>query len=273
MIRYWGVDMNLQFERIADICQQLGLHTVFENWPLIAQQQLDQEGSYADFVEQLLVAEVREKERRTQSTLFKFAGLPNVRTLEEYDFAFASGTPKAQLIELAGLSFIARHENVVLLGPSGIGKTHLAISLAYKAIMSGIKTKFITAADLMMQLAAANRQGKLKAYLQRVVLSPKLLVIDEIGYLPFGRDEANLFFNVIAKRYENGSMILTSNLPFSQWASTFANDTTLTAAMLDRLLHHCHVLQISGESYRLKDRKRIGMMPVISEIKPLGGQI
>lgn len=125
--------------------------------------------------------------------------------------------------------------------------------------MNSIKVRFITAADLMLQLATAHQQGKLKVYLQNIVLSPRLLIIDEIGYLPFGREQANLFFNVIAKRYERGSTLLTSNLPFSQWSGAFANDTTLTAAMLDRLLHHCHVIQINGESYRLKDKKKIGI--------------
>ncbi len=146
----------------------------------------------------------------------------------------------------------------MLLGPSGVGKSHLAIALAYRAIMAGTKTRFLTAADLMLQLSAAHHQGKLKEYFNRAVLGPKLLVIDEIGYLPFGRDEANLFFNVVAKRYERGSMILTSNLPFTQWAGTFADDQTLTAAMLDRLLHHAHIVQITGESYRLKDKRRAG---------------
>lgn len=197
--------------------------------------------------------------QRTKATLLKFAGLPNIKILEEYDFNFASGVPKAQLIELSGLSFIELHENVVMLWPSGVGKTHLAIALGYKAIMS-------TAADLMLKRGTAHNQGKLKTYLQQVVMSPKLLVIDEIGYLSYGREEANLFFNVIAKRYEKGNTLLTSNLPFSQWAGAFANDTTLTVAMLDRLLHHCHVIQISGESYRLKDKRKIGIAPIVSEM-------
>ena len=258
--------MNLQSERIADACRQLGLYALPEAWPSIAEHHLAQEGSYADFIEKLLAEELKAKTQRTKATLLKFAGLPNIKTLEEYDFSFASGVPKAQLTELSGLSFIERHENVVMLGPSGVGKTHLAIALGYKAIMASTKVRFITAADLMLQLATAHNQGKLKTYLQRVVMSPKLLIIDEIGYLPFGREEANLFFNVVAKRYERGSTLLTSNLPFSQWAGAFANDTTLTAAMLDRLLHHCHVIQISGESYRLKDKKKIGIAPIIGEI-------
>ncbi|SUA60356.1 transposase/IS protein [Oligella urethralis] len=253
--------MNLQSERIADMCRQLGLQAVGEAWSQIATQHLKEEGSYADFVECLLSEELRAKAARTQATLMKFACLPTVKTLEDYDFAFGSGAPKALLTELSSLAFIERKENVVLLGPSGVGKTHLAIALAYKAVMNLQKVRFITAADLMLNLKAANQQGKLKAYMHRVVMGPRLLVIDEIGYLPFGREEANLFFNVIAKRYEKGSTLVTSNLPFSQWAGTFADDTTLTAAMLDRLLHHCHVVQITGESYRLKDKRKVGVLP------------
>ena len=258
--------MNLQDERIADACRQLGLYTIPQAWPLIAQSHLEQDKTYGDFTEHLLAEELKAKTQRTRAALLKFAGFPHIKILEEYDFKFASSAPKTQLHELAGLSFIHRKENVVLLGPSGVGKTHLGISLGYRAVMAGIKVRFITAADLMIQLAAANQQGKLKSYLQRSILAPRLLIIDEIGYLPFGRDEANLFFNVIAKRYENGSIILTSNLPFSQWAGAFADDATLTAAMLDRLLHHCHVIQISSESYRLRNKKKAGILPSIGDI-------
>ncbi|HGG8853894.1 TPA: ATP-binding protein [Enterobacter roggenkampii] len=135
-----------------------------------------------------------------------------------------------------------------------------ALDESAKAAQAGVKTRFITAADLMLQLSTAQRQGRLKEYFNRAILGPRLLVIDEIGYLPFGREEANLFFQVVAKRYEKGAMILTSNLPFSQWADAFAGDTTLTAAMLDRLLHHAHILTLSGESYRLKDKRKAGVV-------------
>jgi DNA replication protein DnaC len=259
--------VNLQHARIDQQCQQLKLERIAADWVHCAQQAASAEESYADFLEQLLAAEIQARAERTRATLLKLATLPSVKTLEQYDFAFASGAPRAQLQELAGLAFIERAENIVLLGPSGVGKSHLATALAYRAVMAGIKTRFVSAADLMLQLAAAHHQGRLREYFNRVVIGPKLLVIDEIGYLPFGRDEANLFFNVVAKRYERGSMILTSNLPFAQWAGAFADDQTLTAAMLDRLLHHAHIVQINGESYRLKDKRKAGTTPARAKAK------
>ncbi|WP_421208193.1 IS21-like element ISAri1 family helper ATPase IstB [Aeromonas enteropelogenes] len=251
--------MNLQHERLMALSQTLRLEGIAAQWSALAQKAANEEASFADYLEWLLLAEQTLRTERTRQTLLKLATLPVVKTLEQYDFGFASGAPRSQLQELASLAFIERSENIVLLGPSGVGKTHLAIALAYRALMAGIKTRFISAADLMLQLQAAQRQERLNSYFSRVVMGPRLLVIDEIGYLPFGREEANLFFNVIAKRYEKGSLILTSNLPFSQWASAFADDQTLTAAMLDRLLHHAHIVQISGESYRLKDKRKAGV--------------
>ena len=255
--------MNLQQERILDACETLKLGTISSEWSAVADKTSAKEGTFADFLEQLLQLELQARTRRTQETLLKFAGFPALKSFDDYDFKFASGAPRQQLKELTGLAFVERAENIVLLGPSGVGKSHLAISLGYLAVMRGIKTRFITAADLMLQLATAKSQGRLEQYLKRSVLAPKLLIIDEIGYLPFGRDEANLFFNVIAKRYEQGSVIVTSNLPFSQWSNAFADDTTLTAALLDRLLHHSHIVQISGESFRLKGKKTAGIIPAV----------
>lgn len=254
--------MNLQHERIAELCEQMKFAGLATDWPALAQQAADTEASFADFLERALKAEYEARQQRKRQTLLKLATLPAVKTLEQYDFGFASGAPRSQIMELGGLGFVERAENVVLLGPSGVGKSHLAIALAYRAVMAGIKVRFITAADLMLQLATARNQGRLNEYFNRAVIGPKLLVVDEIGFLPFGREEANLFFNVVAKRYERGSMILTSNLPFTQWAGTFADDQVLVAAMLDRLLHHAHIVQITGESWRLRDKRRAGQAPL-----------
>ena len=250
--------MNLQHQRIAALCEQLKMASLATEWPALAQQAARDEASFADFVEKLLQCESAAREQRKRTTLMKLATMPTVKTLEQFDWAIGSGAPKAQIHELGHLTFVERAENVVLLGPSGVGKTHIALALAHRAVMAGHKVRFISAADMMLQLAAAKAQGRLKEYFNRAVLGPKLLVVDEIGYLPFGRDEATLFFNLVAKRYERGSMVLTSNLPFTQWATAFADDQTLTAAMLDRLLHHAHIVQVTGESYRLKDKRKAG---------------
>jgi DNA replication protein DnaC len=250
--------MSLQHDRIGELCEELKFSRLASQWPALAQEAARTEASFADFLEGVLSSEIVARDERRSAILLKLATMPAVKTLEQLDWSHAGGAPKAQITELAHLAFVQRAENVVLLGPSGVGKTHVALALAYRAVMAGHKTRFISAADLMLQLAAAKSQGRLKEYFNRAVLGPKLLVVDEIGYLPFGREEATLFFNVVAKRYERASMVLTSNLPFTQWAAAFADDQTLTAAMLDRLLHHAHIVQITGESYRLKDKRKAG---------------
>lgn len=248
--------MNALQDRIAHLCDRLKLGRVATDWPGLADKAVRRETSLGEFLEAVLSAECAARDQRTRDVLLRMATLPAAKTLEGYDFGFASGAPRAQLMELGTLVFVERAENVVLLGPSGVGKTHLASALALKATQAGIKTRFISAADLMLQLATAKSQGRLKSYMNRAVLGPRLLVVDELGYLPFGRDEANLFFQVIAKRYERSATIVTSNLPFAQWAGALADDATLAAALLDRLLHHAHIVQISGESYRMKDKKK-----------------
>lgn len=250
--------MSLQHERISELCEQLKFARLASEWPALAQDAARDGASFADFLEKVLASEQVAREERKRTVLMRLATMPAIKTIEQFDWAQAGGAPKAQIVELGHLAFVERAENVVMLGPSGVGKTHIALALCQRAVMAGHKARFITAADLMMQLAAAKAQNRLKEYFNRAVLGPKLLVVDEIGYLPFGRDEANLFFNVVAKRYERGSMVLTSNLPFTQWAGAFADDQTLTAAMLDRLLHHAHIVQIAGESYRLKDKRKAG---------------
>ena len=252
--------MNLLQFQIEEKCAELGLRSLANEWNNVAETCLKKESSLGEFLLELLNVESVNRHVRAQEVLLKQAGFTALKTMEEFDFKLATGVPRQAVKELETLSFVERCENLFLLGPSGTGKTHIASALGYLATQNRMKTKFITASDLMLQLSLANRQGKLKSYLQRSIMAPRLWIIDEIGYLPFGREEANLFFNVVAKRYEKGSIILTSNLTFSQWPSTFADDATLTAAMLDRLLHHSHVLQLSGESYRLRTKKKAGVI-------------
>jgi DNA replication protein DnaC len=252
--------MNIAHERIVKLCTQLKLTTIADVLPHLAQKAIATDISLTEFLESVLKAEQTARMARQRSTFARLASFPAIKTLDGFDFATASGVPKAQVQELGSLAFIERNENVVLLGPSGTGKTHIAVALGYAATQAGVKVRFITAADLLMILTTAHRQNQLADALKRFVNPYRLLIIDEIGYLPMSREQANLFFQVIAKRYERGSLIVTSNLPFGQWDQTFADDATLTAAMLDRLLHHAHVVPIQGDSYRLRDKRRAGVM-------------
>ena len=242
------------------LCAELKLQSIPEHYLDMAQQAANDETSYLSFLTDILKAEHQARQSRSRQTMVKMAGFPVIKTLDDYDFGFAAGAPKKAIKTLADLAFIVRKENVVLLGPSGTGKTHIAIALGYLATQKNLKVRFMTAADLLLQLETAQRQGRYKEVLKRSVMGPSLLIIDEIGYLPLAGDQANLFFQVIAQRYERGSIILTSNLSFGEWEKVFGGNTALTSAMLDRLLHHSHVVQIRGDSYRLKDKRKAGVI-------------
>ena len=250
---------GLAHDRLAQLCEDLKLPGVADSYAALAAAASERSRSFTDHLEAVLLTERDFRRARAASTMVRMAGFPAVKTLESYDFKFATSAPKRQIEQLAALTFVARKENVVFLGPAGVGKTHLAIALGHKAAGAGIKTQFTTAADLILKIEAAQRQGRLTAVFRNIV-GASLLIVDEIGYLPLHREQAHLFFQVIAARYEKGATIMTSNLSFGAWDQAFAGDRVLTAAMLDRLLHHSHVVQIQGDSYRLKEKRMAGII-------------
>jgi DNA replication protein DnaC len=217
------------------------------------------EPSYADFLDELLSCEVDARRIRYLRARLQLAHLPFVKTFEHFDFGFQPSIDERQIQELRSLRFIHEASNVVFLGPPGVGKTHLSVALAEAAIQAGFGAYFMTAHDLVTDLGRAYREGRLDRRM-RVYLAPKVLIIDEMGYLPLDDMGATIFFQLVSARYERGSIILTSNKSYGDWGSIFG-DPIIATAILDRLLHHSTTINIRGESYRLKDRRKAGLFP------------
>ncbi len=251
--------MNLSEERLEHLADKLRLPDVPALVPALAQQAAEREWSFADFAEALLQAQSDAADVRATDTIQRLAGFPVRKALADFDFSFQPSVNKKQVTELASCAFVERAENVVLLGPPGVGKTHLAIALGAEAAKRRMQVKFTTAARLVASLSEARSAGTFSRRLQRFV-RPRLLIIDEVGFLPLDAGEASLLFEVVCRRYERGSIVLTSNKSYGEWGEVFSGDTVIATAILDRLLHHSTTISIKGESYRLKDKKKAGII-------------
>ncbi len=249
---------KLAYERMRDALEQLHLGRALETVDSLLDRAAGGELTIVELLDQLLTAELAVRRERSIAMRLKLAGLPAVKTLEQFDFAFQPSLDQETIRDLHTLRFMAHGHNIILLGPPGCGKTHLGTSLGHAAITAGELVHFTTARELFAKLrspTSANAQFKRLA-----VTRAKLLIIDEIGYEPLDHLAATHFFRLICERYERGSIVLTSNKRFSEWGELIG-DETLAAAILDRLLHHATTISITGESYRLKDKRRAGVLP------------
>jgi DNA replication protein DnaC len=248
---------DFAFDRVYSCLERLKLPRIAEQLDPLAQQAAKEEWTYLEFLDHLLAAEVSARYEREVAMKTKLAHFPFLKSLDQFDFAFQPSVNERQIRELATLRFVAHGENVLLLGPPGVGKTHLAIALGVAAIAQSISVYFVTVADLLEMLHRDSQEDRLGHRLH-VLCKPRLLILDEMGYFPLDRLAAQFLFQLVSRRYLKGSIILTSNKSYGDWGDIFA-DQVLATAILDRLLHHSTTVNIRGQSYRLREKRKAGV--------------
>lgn len=243
---------------LSQLLDKLKLDHLDHQLDAVCEQAAARDLDYKSFLQEALATEWQGRFRRGIEARLRQSRFPWLKTLEQFDLDFQPSLDRRVVRELAGLSFVERSQNVVILGPPGVGKTHLAVALGIKAVEAGYSVLFLSLETLMTRLVRARAENRLERALAQLVY-PKVLILDEIGYLPLSREEASLFFRLVVRRYERASLIVTSNKSFLDWGEVF-NDGVLATAILDRLLHHATTLNIKGESYRLKEKRRAGVL-------------
>ena len=233
--------------------KSLRLPTVLREYGKLAKQAAAEGLDHVQFLARLIELEMIDRERRMIERRIKAAKFPAIKSLDSFDFKAIPALNKMQVLELARCEWIERRENVIALGPSGTGKTHIALVLGLSACQKGLSVGFVTAAALVHELLEARDERRLLR-LQKQMVSHKLRIIDELGFVPLSKTGAELLFELISQRYERGATLITSNLPFDEWTETFGSER-LTGALLDRLTHHVNILEINGDSYRLGQSK------------------
>jgi DNA replication protein DnaC len=237
---------------MSDVMKTLGLTQLEKALPVLFEQARQQKMTYETFLQRALDAEVEGRNLRAAQRRIQAARLPVTKTLESFDFSFQPSISERLVRELADLSFVQTATNVIFLGPPGVGKTHLCIALAVKALAAGHSALFTTLSQLAEALETASYPSLVRQRLRRYT-TPSVLIIDEVGYTRLTPEQSHHFFELVTARYEHGSILLTSNTSFSEWGNLLGNEV-LATALLDRLLHHAEVLSVTGRSYRMKDR-------------------